>query len=56
MAWHIKGYQGPWCLDSALRRRCQAGLNKGEAAHKLKRAVCCHERSAVLLSLVEAED
>lgn len=27
-----------------LRRRCEAGLNKGEAAHKLKRAVFFHER------------
>lgn len=25
-----------------LRRRCQGGLNKGEAAHKLKRAVFFH--------------
>jgi hypothetical protein len=23
-----------WYSDSALRKRCQAGLNKGEAAHK----------------------
>jgi hypothetical protein len=28
-----------WYSDPALRKRCQAGLNKGEAAHKLKRAV-----------------
>jgi hypothetical protein len=28
-----------WYSSPALRRRCQAGLNKGEAAHKLKRAV-----------------
>lgn len=31
----------------ALRRRCQAGLNKGEAAHKLKRAVFFHERGEI---------
>jgi len=30
-----------------LRRRCQAGLNKGEAAHKLKRAVFFHERGEI---------
>lgn len=33
-----------WYSNSTLRRRCQAGLNKGEAAHKLKRAVFFHER------------
>ena len=33
-----------WYSSPALRRRCQAGLNKGEAAHKLKRAVFFHER------------
>ena len=27
--------------------RCQAGLNKGEAAHKLKRAVYFHERGEI---------
>ncbi|MGX9120847.1 Tn3 family transposase [Mesorhizobium sp. BHbsci] len=32
-----------WYSSPALRRRCQAGLNKGEAAHKLKRAVFFHE-------------
>jgi TnpA family transposase len=36
-----------WYSDSALRRRCQAGLNKGEAAHKLKRAVFFHERGEI---------
>lgn len=30
-----------------MRRRCQAGLNKGEAAHKLKRAVFFHERDEI---------
>nr|WP_311789011.1 Tn3 family transposase [Fererhizobium litorale] len=30
-----------------LRRRCQVGLNKGEAAHKLKRAVFFHERGEI---------
>jgi TnpA family transposase len=33
-----------WYSSPVLHRRCQAGLNKGEAAHKLKRAVFFHER------------
>ncbi len=33
--------------DPALRRRCQGGLNKGEAAHKLKRAVFFHESGEI---------
>ncbi len=36
-----------WYSDPVLRRRCQAGLNKGEAAHKLKRAVFFHERGEI---------
>ncbi|UVV70746.1 Tn3 family transposase [Brucella anthropi] len=36
-----------WYSNPALRRRCQAGLNKGEAAHKLKRAVFFHERGEI---------
>ena len=36
-----------WYSSPALRRRCQAGLNKGEAAHKLKRAVFFHERGGI---------
>jgi len=36
-----------WYSTSALRRRCQAGLNKGEAAHKLKRAVFFHEHGEI---------
>lgn len=36
-----------WYSDPVLRRRCQAGLNKGEAAHKLKRAVYFHERGEI---------
>ncbi|ESW63082.1 hypothetical protein X772_36600 [Mesorhizobium sp. LSJC280B00] len=36
-----------WYSSSALRRRCQAGLNKGEAAHNLKRAVFFHERGEI---------
>jgi TnpA family transposase len=36
-----------WYSDPALRRRCQAGLNKGEAAHKLKRAVFFHKRGEI---------
>jgi TnpA family transposase len=36
-----------WYSSPILRRRCQAGLNKGEAAHKLKRAVIFHERGEI---------
>ncbi|MFW8609882.1 Tn3 family transposase [Rhizobium beringeri] len=36
-----------WYSSAPLRRRCQAGLNKGEAAHKLKRAVFFHERGEI---------
>ena len=36
-----------WYSDHLLRRRCQIGLNKGEAGHKLKRAVFFHERGEV---------
>lgn len=32
-----------WYCDPKLRRRCLGGLNKGESAHKLKRAVFFHE-------------
>lgn len=36
-----------WHSNPALRRRCQAGLNKGEAAHKLKRTVFFQERGEI---------
>jgi TnpA family transposase len=36
-----------WYSNPALRRRCQVGLNKGEAANKLKRAVFFHERGEI---------
>lgn len=36
-----------WYSSPTLRQRCQAGLNKGEAAHKLKRAVFFHERGEI---------
>lgn len=36
-----------WYSSPVLGRRCQAGLNKGEAAHKLKRAVFFHERGEI---------
>ena len=36
-----------WYSSPELRRRCQAGLNKGEAAHELKRAVFFHERGEI---------
>ncbi len=41
--------------DPALRRRCQAGLNKGEAAHKLKRAVFFHESGEIRDRSFEAQ-
>ncbi|MTI44268.1 hypothetical protein E1178_11690 [Roseibium hamelinense] len=34
-----------WYSSQSLRRQCQAGLNKGEAAHELKRAVLFHGRN-----------
>jgi len=36
-----------WYSNPDLRKRCRAGLNKGEAAHKLKRAVFFHERGEI---------
>ncbi|MAM10322.1 MAG: DDE transposase [Rhizobiaceae bacterium] len=36
-----------WYSSPSLRRRCQAGLNKGKSAHKLKRAVFFHERGEI---------
>lgn len=36
-----------WYSTPALRRRCQAGLNKGDAKRKLKRAVFFHERGEI---------
>ena len=36
-----------WYSSPGLRRRCQTGLNKGEAAHKLKRADFFHERGEI---------
>jgi hypothetical protein len=36
-----------WYSDLNLRRLYQAGLNKGEAAHKLKRAIFIHERGEI---------
>jgi hypothetical protein len=36
-----------WYCDPKLGRRCLGGLNKGESAHKLKRAVFFHERGEV---------
>jgi TnpA family transposase len=36
-----------WILDADLRRRAQAGLNKGEAHHALKRAVSFHRRGEI---------
>lgn len=36
-----------WYSNPPLRRRCRAGLNKEEAAHKLKRAVFFHERGEI---------
>lgn len=45
-----------WYSSPALRRRCQAGLNKGEAAHKLKRAVFFHERGEIEAIRLSAPD
>ncbi|MGF6227783.1 TnpA family transposase [Inquilinus ginsengisoli] len=36
-----------WYSSPALRARCRAGLNKGEAGHKLTRAVFFHERGEI---------
>jgi hypothetical protein len=36
-----------WHSDPALRIRCRAGLNKGEADNKLTRAVFFHERGEI---------
>ena len=36
-----------WMLDADLRRRAQAGLNKGEAHHALKRAVSFHRHGEI---------
>jgi TnpA family transposase len=33
--------------DPGVRRSCQGGLNKGEAAHKLKRVVFFHESGEI---------
>ncbi|MGQ3295332.1 MAG: Tn3 family transposase, partial [Shinella sp.] len=40
-------FMSEWYSSPALRRRCQAGLNKGDAAHKLKRAVFFHEQGEI---------
>jgi Tn3 transposase DDE domain len=37
-----------------LRRRCQAGLNKGEARHFLAHAVYVHRQGRITRSLVAA--
>tara|TARA_B100000614_G_C14409307_1_gene437092 strand:+ start:167 stop:481 length:315 start_codon:yes stop_codon:yes gene_type:complete len=44
-----------WYTSPALRRRCQAGLNKGEAAHKLKRAVFSMSVAKSVTSLLTAK-
>ena len=36
-----------WYSSPALRERCRAGLNKGEAGNKLTRAVFFHERGEI---------
>ena len=41
------GFMVEWYCDPKLRRRCLGGLNKGELANKLKRAVFFHERGEV---------
>jgi len=36
-----------WYSDPVLRLRCRAGIDKGEAAQKLKRAVIFHDRGEI---------
>jgi TnpA family transposase len=36
-----------WLQSPELRRRVTAGLNKGEAAHALRRAVCFYRHGAI---------
>ena len=36
-----------WYSSPELRDRCRVGLNKGEAGHKLTRAVFFHERGEI---------
>lgn len=44
-----------WCSSPALGARCRAGLNKGEAGHKLTRAVFFHERGEIRDAAFEAQ-
>ncbi|BDP43280.1 hypothetical protein DAETH_32490 (plasmid) [Deinococcus aetherius] len=44
-----------WLQDPGLRRRVQAGLNKGEALHALKRAVAFHRSGEIRDRSFEAQ-
>ena len=44
-----------WYSSPALRARCRAGLNKGEAGHKLVRAVFFHERGEIRDAAFESQ-
>ena len=44
-----------WYSSPALRARCRAGLNKGEAGHKLIRAVFFHERGEIRDAAFESQ-
>jgi TnpA family transposase len=44
-----------WLQSPALRRRVTAGLNKGEATHALRRAVCFYRHGAIHDRAVEAQ-
>ena len=36
-----------WLANPALRRRCQAGLNKGEQRHALTQAICTFRQGRI---------
>lgn len=44
-----------WFRDPALRRRVQAGLNKGEARNALARAVFLHRLGEIILKLMRIQ-
>jgi TnpA family transposase/transposase/cell division inhibitor SulA len=44
-----------WYSSPALRARCRTGLNKGEAGHKLIRAVFFHERGEIRDAAFESQ-
>lgn len=44
-----------WFRDPALRRRVQAGLNKGETRNALARAVFLHRLGEIILKLMRIQ-